>query len=474
MFRPLRLLALVIACTATATAAHAQERRCNLVDSAPDARIERTESGGAAILTLHDPFRVRCTDGTDLRADRGVIDQGTLRHELHGNVFYQDSIRTLTADDATYDSRLGRIHATGDVNFVDRQEGSTIRGPELEYFRPVPGRPEPEVNALQRPHLTLQPREGSDDDEPLEIDADRVTIRGRDRLEARGSVVITRTDLLAMAREASYSGATGDLELRGDASIESGEYDLAGDTVDATMADGVLEHVHARNEASLTSEDLDVTAPDLQLFFADELLQRAVARVVSPAAGGPRAIATSRTFRLEADSIDALVPAQQIEKVVAIGSARGESIDTTAAASVGRDAIAEIDPLPIRAAPGTPDDLIGRDWIRGDTIIGFFAAADTTTAERVSGDTTVVLERIIALGSALSLYRVDREDDAAGSRKRLNFLAGDSIELTFAEGELEIASVDGLQKGILLDPAPPAAEPARTANGRPAPAPGGG
>lgn len=455
MFRPLRLLTLAIACSATATAAHAQERRCNLVDSAPDARIERTESGGAAILTLHDPFRVRCTDGTDLRADRGVIDQGTLRHELHGNVFYQDSIRTLTADDATYDSRLGRIHATGDVNFVDRQEGSTIRGPELEYFRPMPGRPEPEVNALQRPHLTLQPREGSDDEEPLEIDADRVTIRGRDRLDARGSVVITRTDLLAMAREASYSGATGDLELRGDASIESGEYDLAGDTVDATMADGALEHVHARNQASLTSEDLDVTAPDLLLFFADELLQRAVARVVSPAAGGPRAIATSRTFRLEADSIDALVPAQQIEKVVAIGSARGESIDTT-------------------AAPGTPDDLIGRDWIRGDTIIGFFAAADTSTAEPVSGDTTVVLERIIALGSALSLYRVDRDDDAAGSRKRLNFLAGDSIELTFAEGELEIASVDGLQKGILLDPAPRAAEPARTANGRPAPAPGGG
>lgn len=455
MFRPLRLLTLAIACSATATAAHAQERRCNLVDSAPDARIERTESGGAAILTLHDPFRVRCTDGTDLRADRGVIDQGTLRHELHGNVFYQDSIRTLTADDATYDSRLGRIHATGDVNFVDRQEGSTIRGPELEYFRPMPGRPEPEVNALQRPHLTLQPREGSDDEEPLEIDADRVTIRGRDRLDARGSVVITRTDLLAMAREASYSGATGDLELRGDASIESGEYDLAGDTVDATMADGVLEHVHARNQATLTSEDLDVTAPDLLLFFADELLQRAVARVVSPAAGGPRAIATSRTFRLEADSIDALVPAQQIEKVVAIGSARGESIDTT-------------------AAPGTPDDLIGRDWIRGDTIIGFFAAADTSTAEPVSGDTTVVLERIIALGSALSLYRVDRDDDAAGSRKRLNFLAGDSIELTFAEGELEIASVDGLQKGILLDPAPRAAEPARTANGRPAPAPGGG
>lgn len=468
-----RLLALAVAGAAVAGPVHAQERRCDLVRSAPDARIERTEVGGVAILILHDPFRVRCTDGTDLRADRGVIDQGTLRHELHGNVFYEDPIRTLTADDATYDSRIGRIHATGNVDFVDRQEGSTIRGPELEYFRPMQGRPEPVVNARQRPHLTLQPREESDDPEPLEIDADVVTIRGRDQLEASGTVVITRTDLLATAREASYTGASGDLELRGGASIESGEYDLAGEVVQARLADGVLEHVHARTDASLTSDDLDVAAPDLQIFFADELLQRAVARVPAPAAGGPRAVATSRTFRLEADSIDALIPGQRIHRVVAIGSARGESIDTagvrdapvTAAADRSSDTAAAPAPPITRAAPEHPRDLIDSDWIRGDTIIGFFAAADTTATEAEPGDTTVVLERIIARGSALSLYRVERDQDAARSRGRLNFLAGETIELTFTAGELEVASVDGLQKGLLLDPA--AAAPARTGGAGP-------
>jgi lipopolysaccharide export system protein LptA len=444
----------------------AQERVCDLARSG---RVDRQERAGGSILNLHDPFVVRCTDGTELRANRGTFNQGTRRLDLHGNVFFEDPIRTLTADDAVYQGDIGRLHATGNVVFVDRQEGSTIRGPELEYFRPIGDRLEPQVYARQRPHLTLAPRDSGEDAEPLEIDADAVDIVGRDELHARGSVVITRTDLRATSREARYDGATGGLELRGDATIRSGDYDLAGQVVQARMVENALEHVHARTDASLQGEDLMVTAPDLQLFFADDLLQRAVARVPRADSLGPRAVATSETFRLEADSIDALVPAQRVEQVVAIGRARGESIDTlvsrearVAALDVDTAVVAEPDPSP--AVPAAPRGLIDHDWIRGDTIIGYFASAAPTE----KGDTTAVLERIVARGSALSLYRVEKENTSPDARRGINFLSGNEIVLTFAAGELELAEVDGLGTGVFLDPRPqrvPAATASNTGGG---------
>ena len=469
------LIALAAAVPCIAAPAQAQQRQCDLIDRGLNARTEQVQIGGMSVINFLDPFLFRCTDGTELRANRGTLNQTTRELQLWGDVFFEDPVRTLTADEATYQSAISRLHARGNVFFRNREEGSTIRGPELEYFSATETRPEPQVHAQQRPHLTLQPRERGEDAEPLEIDADQVTIFGQDQLHASGSVVITRTNMRATSREAQYNGETGGLELRGDAVIRSDEYDLAGEVVQAQTDDGVLRHVHARTAASLTGEDLNVTAPDLQLFFADELLQRAVARgeppreadeaAVGAVAARERAIATSRTFRLEADSIDALVPAQRVEQVVAIGSARGESIDTLEAR--GRPGSAEGDAALDRPGeqPQAADSVEARvlasdmtegDWIRGDTITGYFSTPDTATAP---GDTAVVLDRIIARGSALSLYRMEKDGAQPGDRRGINFLVGDVIALTFTEGELEMAEVEGLLKGIFLDPVVPGGPP---------------
>jgi lipopolysaccharide export system protein LptA len=479
------LVAIVAAGMCAAGPADAPQRECDLIDRGLNARTEQVELGGMTVINFLDPFLFRCTDGTELRANRGSLNQTTRVLELWGDVFFEDPVRMLTADEATYNSAIGRLHARGNVFFRNLEEGSTIRGPELEYFSATEMRPQPQVHARQRPHLTLQPREAAEDAEPLEIDADDVTMFGQDQLNATGSVVITRTDMRATSGEAQYNGETGGLELRGGAAIRSREYDLGGEVIQAQTADGVLEHVHARTAASLSGDDLDVTAPDLQLFFADELLQRAVARGDrarpddEEAGAGPpreRAVATSRTFRLEADSIDALVPGQRVEQVVAIGSARGESIDTLATqespVSPDDDETLDVrapeqraDTAVARLAAG--DRLTERDWIRGDTIIGYFSApetiataGDTATAP---GDTAVVLDRIIARGSALSLYRLAKEDGQPGDRRGINFLVGDVIALQFAAGELELAEVDGLRKGIFLDPAVPSPPPGGTA-----------
>src|SRR5690606_21108772 len=162
-------------------------------------------------------------------------------------------------------------------------------------------------------------------------------------------------------------------------------------------------------------------------------------------------------------SLDAVFDEQRLEVVTAIGDARGESVDTTA---IGADTSAATplagDPLGVQeqedtlpgdptpdadvaiadsvGVPAEPDrlpgdsipavdpaalDLLARDWIRGDTIIGYFEPAepDSMAADSAVADPTrppadslaggdggdpppVEMRRLVALGSAQSLYRM--------------------------------------------------------------------
>jgi lipopolysaccharide export system protein LptA len=458
-----------------------QERLCN-IDAA--GRTEQIEVGGFPLILLHDPFVVRCDDGAELRASSGRLDQSIRELHLVGNVFFQDADQTLTANEATYNSGLGRLWAIGNVNFVNRAEGSTLRGPELEYYRATDTRPLAQVTATSRPQLTLQPRDRASDAEPLDLVADRVVIIGEDDLSAFGAVVITRTDMRATGGEARYNSTTEEMEIRQNARIESEEYELEGDVVRARMAEGALQHVHARRSASIRSEELLVTAPDLELFFQEELLRRAIASMPEGVEGG-RPVATSRTFQIEADSLDANFIEQRLDEVYAVGSARGESIDTVAAPAVARtpaagDEIELAEQMQREEDPFAPNGAglggVSSDWIRGDTLVAYFvpvavAVADDDASvaedaerlaqERADPSTAVELRKLVATGSAQSLYRMRAENEPEWSteRRNINFLVGDRIELELEEGELQIANVTGLERGIYLEanavPAPP-------------------
>jgi lipopolysaccharide export system protein LptA len=460
LIRGLCLGLFIVTAYAPVVAAQAPTGQCNILDNE---RVERRLEAGVPMIYIAGPFLIRCPGGEELRALSGTVNEWTREILLTGNVFFQDPTRTLTADQATYWANLGRLYATGNVIFTDRQEGSTIRGPELEYFRVMEGRPEAQVNAAQRPHLTLRPRQAAADAEPLEIDADRVSIVGDNNLAAYGNVIIRRTDLHATAEEALYNSATDVLDLRQNARIQSEQFNLSGWTVHARLQAGALEYVHARTDATLVGDELRVDAPDLQLFFSDDLLQRAVARTdVDPSGNRTgRAIATARTFRLEGDSIDAATPNQRIDQVIAIGRARGESIEEASTDAPG--VAPQAADLPAAAAITEPDaagamlasSLIDRDWILGDTIVGFFEYGEAADATGAAADTGAVLRRIVARGMAQSLYRVEQEEGASpGERRGINFLAGELIELSFDSGELQVAEVTGLRRGIYLDPVP--------------------
>src|SRR5690606_29689222 len=88
----------------------------------------------------------------------GNVDQITRVVTLIGSVYFEDASRTLSSDHATYDANQGVLHATGNVDFTDRVEGTTLTGPELEYYRATEERTEALVNAMGRPRLVLTKR----------------------------------------------------------------------------------------------------------------------------------------------------------------------------------------------------------------------------------------------------------------------------------------------------------------------------
>ncbi len=442
---------------------------------------------GQRVINAGGPLYIQCSNGEELRADSAVVYEAINEFHLFRRVDYQDPGRSLTSDYATYNGNTGRLWATGSVVFTDKNRGSTLRGPNLEYFRAAPGRPDAQAIATERPHLTVVPRSGRGRD-PMEVDADRITTVGENHVNAEGNVVIEGKDMDAWGQTAYYDATQERMELRTNARAKGERYDLTGDFIEADLAEGSLERVLSRGNARLTEERMRVTGPQLQLFFARDSLQRLVSShsATADGAGGGtgRSVALARGFRMEADSLEALTPGQRIRQVIAIGTAQGQAWDTLRAAG----------PNPADTAAAAPDTVAGlalgeRDLIFADTITGFFAAdsaggapagtapaagdtarADSTPAAApASGlvrpppaarpdSANAELERMLAVGSARSLYRLrpSREEQQRNPNGKIgiNYVIADTIDLAFAEGEVDIATVRGLKRGVYLDPLP--------------------
>lgn len=468
------LLALTALCALPAAGA-AQAGSCVLQENR---YVNRQDAGGFGIYAVAGPLLVECQGGTTLRADSAMVYEASNEVQLFGNVDYRDPTRTLVSNYATYNSVIGRLYATGNVVFTDVTRGSTLRGPELEYYRAMQGRPQAQVIAGQRPHLTIVPAGNGGNREPLEVDGDRVTAVGENNFSASGNVVVRRSDLNATAAEAQHDAVAQTLRLRGNAQIRGERFDLAGETVDATLPQNRLERVVARRDAEMVSEKLRVEGPEIHLFIRDDLLQRMVTRggAEGTPGGGGRPFLAATGLRLEADSVEAVLPGQVLERVVAVGRAHAETVDTAGQPPPATGPRAR---LPAQERPAAPAVARDRDWVLGDTIVGYFAPKDSAAAApaRAAADTArapeeeVELDRVVAKGAARSFYRVrEEEGEPVPERPAMNYLVGEEIELTLEDGELDVAEVKGLQRGVYLDPNPPgtaAPPPAGEAGTRP-------
>ena len=236
---------------------------------------ESVGAEGQRVINASGPLLVRCSNGEELRSDSAVIYEAINEVHLFRRVDYQDPTRSLTSDYATYNGNNGRLWATGSVVFTDKNRGSTLRGPNLEYYRAGMGRPDAQAIATERPHLTVVPR-GGRQREPMEVDADRITTVGEKFVTAEGNVVIEGKEMDAWAQEAYYDADEERMELRRDARAKGESYELTGDYIQSDLTEGSIEEVLSRGNARLVESRLRVTGPQLRLFFARDSLQRLV------------------------------------------------------------------------------------------------------------------------------------------------------------------------------------------------------
>lgn len=269
---------------------------------------------------------------------------------------------------------------------------------------------------------------------PYIVEADRLELHGDSYFQATGTVHIDRDSLKAFSDTAEYDQAAGRILLNGSARVLSSGYDLAGRTVNISIPGGDISRVRALHHAVLTGDQLRMTAPTISVFMADGSMDRLVATPIRQegqdtapdSADLVQPVAVAEKFRLNADSLDVRAPAQVLDKMYAVGAARGES-------SAG-------DSLNV---PGLPEDA-RKDWIEGDTLIVTFVKVEPRIDQ--PGDSAHYdLDRLVAQGNARSLYRILPSDSTARpgiDPPAVHYVLGKTITIVLDSGQVDHMEVE--------------------------------
>jgi hypothetical protein len=150
-------------------------------------------------------------------------------------------------------------------------------------------------------------------------------------------------------------------------------------------------------------------------------------------------VARAQRVAIVADSLEVLTPAEAIERIHAAGDARAES--------TARDSL---------NTPDTPA-LARTDWMEGDTIVANFARVDSLAPPDPAAEAgdEYRLERLTAIGSARSLYRMPPDDStrACGDLPVIHYVTAERIVIELEEGEIDRMDVTGQTEGVHAEPA---------------------
>jgi hypothetical protein len=353
---------------------------------------------------------------------------GTVVHFI-GHVKYRDSTLTMDADRGTYFKNGEKWEARGSVATNNLRTGSKLTGPALDYYRVVKGvRDTLEMYSTGRPRIeyaTTDP--GVKPGEPYIIVADRVRMKGNDRLWAGGKVNIDRSDFSARGDSLRLdTGKGSDGTLVGGNPIMRGlgrdSFSLTGKRLDLKLAGRELTYVIAKSNGHAVSKEWDLVADTIGLDLKNHRLERTLAWGDST-----RPYATSPAYAMRADSLALDTPGQRLKEVRGFGTAwLGGSVDQRTKQ---------------------------RDWMKGDTVVAQFVQRDS------AGTQHAALNRIVARKGAQS-FHLD-PSPRYPDRPSINYARGDVIVMTMKQGartEVDRVDVQGLQDGIQLEAsdAPPA------------------
>lgn len=392
--------------------------------------------------------RMRCRgQQVRMRADSVALFQGTIAQFI-GRVVYEDSTAEMTADFGTYFRDGDRWEARGNVVFTNREDRSTLRGPELDYYRSLPEvRPDAELFAARRPTVTIAATDSTGADaEPYILVGDRVRIRGNTRFWSGGNVTIDRSDLRGLADSLELD--TGDGEhglLLGRAELHRlarDSVDLTAHRIDITLDDREVTYTLAQGNGRLVASGLDLVGDTIGLDIEDRIVRQTLAWGDSI-----RPDARSGVYQVTADSLAIDSPESLLREIRGFGngwtgfSARSEVPLPPA------DTLAQ----PPDSSEETPSLTEEGDWLAGDTLVLVFDTATTAAGAQARTD----LESMRAILNAQAYYRMAM-GDTAGQRS-VNYTTADTI-LVLMKREGDSTVVDrveaaGSVNGVQLQPA---------------------
>jgi len=380
--------------------------------------------GGGVTYHCEGQDNILIADSAEYYGDQALL-------YMIGRVHYTESRAKVDSDRMTYFQTEDRLRAEGNVN-VRTQNGTTIKGPVIDYYRATTTRPLPRTIASQRPHMSIVPKgTSSDKTEPAEVDANTIVAEGDNLVYASGNVQIARTDLLAKSDSAFLDGTREFARLMRTPSVQSRKgrpFTLTGGIIDLFSKNRLLERVVATPTGHVLSQDLELIADSVDLRVRDNQLQQVMAW-----GSKSRAKALSPDREVTADSIDARMPAQRLREVRAVGKAYANSAPDTAHI-ISKE----------------------RDWMRGDSVIAEFDSAAT-------GDTTSrpQAKRIVATGNASSFYQMAGSGNDK-SLPNINYVRGRVITVSFADKAVSKVDVIDKASGVYLEPVAPATTPPGT------------
>jgi hypothetical protein len=440
-YQPFWAALLMLAASAAPLAA--QNDRCVFQIDNVDRQGSVNETSAGTNYFAGGNVRLSCRGQQLTMQSDSVAAYGGNLVQFIGNVKYRDSTLTMDADHGTYYRNGEKWEARGRVTTRNLKSGSTLTGPSLDYFRVVKGvRDTLEMFASGRPRIqygTTPP--GAKPAEPYIIVADRVRMKGSERLWAGGKVTIDRSDFAARGDSLRLdTGKGSDGTLIGGNPVMRGlgrdSFNLTGRRLDLKLDQRELTYVVAKGSGHAVSKEWDLVADTIGLDLNNRKLEQTLAWGDSI-----RPYATSPAYAMRADSLALDTPAQQLKEVRGFGSAwLGGTID-----SVSKQ----------------------RDWMRGDTVVANFVQRDSAGTRRAA------LSRIVARKSAQS-YHLD-PNQKHPDRPSINYARGDLIVMTMSpapKGGVDRVDVRGKVDGIQLEAAD-AAIPPDSAGPRPASPPGG-
>jgi hypothetical protein len=436
--RPATVLTVALLVTPRALLAQVESQNCRFaVDSVGQTgRVMETPTGtnyfaggGVWISCLDTKVHMKSDSVASYGGTIGIV-------QFLGNVKYEDSTITMTATNGTYFKQGERWEARGDVVMQNLESGSTLTGPSLDYYRALKGtRDTLEMYAVGRPRINFIPQDSTGKaEEPYVINADRVRMKGNDRMWGAGRVTIDRSDFAATSdsmRLDTGAGSDGTLlgspVLRG---LGADSFNLRGQRIDLKLDQRKLTWLVAKGDAKAISTDIDLVGDTIYMDVEQD-------KLVQTQAWGDsiRPFAHSTDYAIRADSLVFDTPGQHLRESRAFGDAWvGGTVDSSAA---GEDCFRNY-----RVC----------DWLSGDTIVAQFAQMDS------AGKSRTVLHQVDAKQHARAHYRTD---NAKGAERGINYSRAEQITVTMKGKDDNGVDrvhlrlhVDGVQLDPLKQPVP--------------------